>query len=110
MELGLVAEWRRHRGKTYHTYSPAGGRATYPTLEAGFCSELLLYFSPNPIAREEGMASLESVTPSLVLLPGKKLSVAVIDAMPIKVILTISISLAHSLFLACNTATVLSGH
>lgn len=37
-------------------------------------------------------------------------AVAVTDAMAIQTILAISIPLAHSLFLACNTAIVLSGH
>lgn len=55
--------------------------------------------------------NLETITLSRVLLPLKKLSMVESQIeQPDEMVLTISIPLAHSLFLACCTATVLSRH
>lgn len=55
--------------------------------------------------------NLETITLPRVLLPLKKLSMAESQIEePDEMLLTISIPLAHSLSLACSTATVLSRH
>lgn len=47
MELGFVAEWRRHNSKPYHTYHSRGERDRGTVLQAGLCNELSVYFSPS---------------------------------------------------------------
>lgn len=71
----------------------------------------MIFLTQWPLHGKKVWENREGMILSRVLLLWEKLFVAESQMQwPIKMILAFSITLAHSLLLACNTAIVLSGH